>query len=184
MGDDAMKMSCDAAGPLVGSYLDGELSEAQASPLRAHLLDCPVCREKAKEGRVMARWFAALREEDEARALRVPVGFAARVARRAFAGDPGLVVPAGGAVPPIEADVDALPALAPRRTLTPFLMAVTAAAAVILFVLALALQKENLPSGDRLQADTRPPWLQETSRPASERVVAPADLEPASRADR
>lgn len=181
MGDDAMKMSCDAAGPLVGSYLDGELSEAQASPLRAHLLDCPVCREKAKEGRVLARWFTILREEDEADPPTVPAGFAARVARRAFAGDPGLVVPAGGPVPPLEMDVDEVPAVAPRRTLAPFLMAVTAAAAVILFLLALALQKENLPSGNQLRADSRPPWLQEAPRSAVEPAT---NVTGAPRADR
>lgn len=180
MGDDAMKMSCDAAGPLVGSYLDGELSEAQASPLRAHLLDCPVCREKAKEGRVLSRWFSVLREEDEASPPVVPAGFAARVARRAFAGDPGLVVPAGVPVPPIELDVDEPPAVAPRRSLAPFLMAVTAAAAVVLFLLALALQKENLPSG-KLQAESRPPWLQEAPRPA---IETPPDAPAAARSDR
>jgi anti-sigma factor RsiW len=177
MGDDAMKMTCDAAGPLVGSYLDGELSEAQASPLRTHLLDCPVCRERAKEGRVMVRWFAALREEQQASAARVPTGFAARVARRAFAGDPGLVVP----VPPIETDLDEVAALVPRRSLTPFLMAATAAAAVILFLLALALQQRNLPAGSGLRADQRPPWLQEAPQPASGPAVAPVDLEQANR---
>jgi predicted anti-sigma-YlaC factor YlaD len=52
-----MKISCEAARPLVPGYLDGELTEGQASPLRAHLLDCPACREIAKEGKSFKRWF-------------------------------------------------------------------------------------------------------------------------------
>ena len=101
----AMKPTCDDARALVPSYLDGELSEAQASPLRAHLLDCPACRGVAKEGKALRRWF-----EFEPAPVSVPAGFAARVARRAFAGDPGLLVPE--------------PAVfRPRRSMLPFLRA-------------------------------------------------------------
>src|SRR5262245_61608205 len=148
-----MKISCDAARPLVPSYLDGELSEAQASPLRAHLLDCPACREVAKEGKSLQRWFEA-----EPESIAVPTGFAARVARRAFAGDPGLLVPEP-------------PAVRPRRPLLPFLLVATAAAAALLFVLAVAIQKESLPRSNRLDAqDARPPWL---SEPAAHAEPAP-----------
>jgi anti-sigma factor RsiW len=137
-----MNISCDAARPLVPSYLDGELSEAQASPLRAHLLDCPACRETAKEGKSLRRWF-----EPELEPLAVPAGFAARVARRAFAGDPGLLVPEP-------------PALRPRRPLLPFLLVATAVAAALLFVLAVAIQRESLPRSNSLEAlPSRPPWL-------------------------
>lgn len=137
-----MNLTCDTARPLVPSYVDGELSELSASPLRAHLLACPACRESAKEGRNLKRWFAAPPE-----AVPVPTGFAARVARRALAGDPGLLVPEP---PPIQRS----------RPILPVLLVATAAAAVLLFVLALAIQRESLPSGDGLRAQEPPPWLE------------------------
>src|SRR5262245_33215547 len=122
-----MKISCDDARTLVPSYLDGELAEAQASPLRGHLLDCPACREVAKQGKTLQRWF-----EVAPPAVTVPAGFSARVARRAFAGDPGLLVPEP-------------PAVRPRKSLLPFLLVASAVAAALLFVLALAIQRETLP---------------------------------------
>jgi len=139
-----VNLTCDAARPLVPSYLDGQLSELSASPLRAHLLACPACRESAKEGRNLKRWFAAPPE-----AVPVPGGFASRVARRALAGDPGLLVPE----PPAALG-------RPSRPLLPVLLVATAAAAVLLFVLALAIQRQNLPSGDGLRAQEPPPWLE------------------------
>jgi len=149
-----MTTACDDARALVPSYLDGELSEAQASPLRAHLLDCPACREEAKQGKTLKRWF-----EFEPAPVSVPAGFAARVARRAFAGDPGLLVPEP-------------PAVRQRRPLLPFLLLATAVAAALLFVLAVAIQRENLPRSNRLDATgPRPPWL---SRPAAQVEPAPA----------
>jgi predicted anti-sigma-YlaC factor YlaD len=136
--------TCETARPLVPSYLDGQLSELQASPLRAHLLACPACRETAKDEKLLKRWF-----DFEPERVSVPAGFAARVARRALAGDPGLLVPE----PPVAR---------PRRTLLPVLLVATAAAAVLLFVLALAIQRQNLPAGNGLEADTRkaPPWIE------------------------
>jgi anti-sigma factor RsiW len=139
-----MKVTCNEAPELVPRYLDGELSESLASPLRAHLLDCQACREVAMEGRALERWFEAGAPE----LVAVPAGFAARVARRAFAGDPGLLVP----VEP--------PSLARRRPLLPVLLLASAVAAVLLFVLALAIQRESLPSSNGLDAQSRPPWLQ------------------------
>ena len=137
-----MKISCEDARTLVPSYIDGELSEAQASPLRAHLLDCPGCRQAAKEGKALSRWF-----EHDPSPVSVPVGFAARVARRAFAGDPGLLVPEP-------------PAVRQRRSLLPFLLVATAVAAALLFVLAVAIQRESLPQSNGLDAkESRPPWL-------------------------
>ena len=156
-----MKISCDDARPLVPSYVDGELSEAQASPLRAHLLDCPACREVAKEGKSLQRWF-----EFEQAPVAVPAGFAARVARRAFAGDPGLLVPEP---PPSNATGR------PRASLLPFLLVASAVAAALLFVLAVAIQRESLPRSNGLDAlPSRPPWL---DAPASE--AAPAETPPA-----
>src|SRR5258705_12108957 len=76
-------MECNQAQPLIPSYLDGELSEPQAAPLRRHLLDCQPCRAGAQSEKNVKRWFSATA------AIAVPKGFAARVARRAFAGDTG-----------------------------------------------------------------------------------------------
>ena len=50
-------MECIEARPLIPSYLDGELSEAQARPLRKHLLDCPECRSGAQGEKNLKRWF-------------------------------------------------------------------------------------------------------------------------------
>ncbi len=154
-----MNMSCDNARSLVPSYLDGELSEAQAAPLRGHLFDCPACRELAKDGRALERWFEAALE---VRAVEVPPGFAARVARRAFAGDPGrcpeLAEPAG---------------LRPAGTLLSFLLGACAVAAGLLLVLALAIQRQTLPPSNGLDAQVRPPWLS-SSAPAAR----PAELPP------
>lgn len=155
-----MNLTCDSARPLVPSYLDGQLSELQASPLRTHLLACPACRETAKDEKVLKRWFAF-----EPERMAVPTGFAARVARRAMAGDAGLIVPEP---PPIGR---------PRRSLLPVLLIATAVAAALLFVLALAIQRQNLPSGDGLRADTReqPPWLAPSAQPQPLPLDAEAD---------
>jgi len=145
-------MPCENASTLVMSYLDGELSEEQAAPLRGHLFDCPACREVAKDGKNLARWFApgaALAAE-----IRAPAGFAARVARRAFAGDPGL--PEDGVLVP-----------APRAggtPILPFLLKLCSAAAVLLFVLSIAIRGRTLPGGDGLEAQYQPPWEKEGLR--------------------
>src|SRR5262245_39517074 len=137
-----MKISCDDARSLVPGYLDGELSEAQASPLRSHLLDCPACRESAKQGKTLKRWF-----EPRQAPVAVPPGFAARVARRAFAGDPGVLVPEP-------------PAVRAKKPLLPFLLLATAVAAAVLFVLAVAIRRQSLPQTTGLDAqETTPPWV-------------------------
>jgi anti-sigma factor RsiW len=144
-----VKITCEEAWPLVPGYLDGELSEAQASPLRAHLLDCPACREEAKRGKALRRWF-----DVEPAPVSVPAGFAARVARRAFAGDPGLLFPEP-------------PAARSRRSLLPFLLVASAVAAALLFVLSIAIQRESLPESNGLDAlDGNPPWLEAETSPA------------------
>jgi anti-sigma factor RsiW len=131
-----VNIPCENARRLVPAYLDGEVSEEQAGPLRQHLLDCHACREVAKEGRSLARWFVT------SEAAAVPQGFAAHVARRAFAGDPGLDVPS-----------DPQPAVAARGSLLPFVLALTSAAAVVLFVLSFAIHSRSLPERDVLRAD-------------------------------
>ena len=75
-----MKMPCENARSLVPSYLDGELSEEQAAPLREHLYACRECREQTKQEKSLKAWFV---DEEVA----IPAGFAGEIARRAFAGE-------------------------------------------------------------------------------------------------
>ena len=132
-----MNPTCDDARSLVPSYLDGELSEEQASPLRAHLLSCPACREVAKDGKSLHRWFV---EEPVPSA---PPGFSARVARRAFAGDPGITA-------------DAEEAVVGGASILPFVLTLTAVAAAALFLFSVMIQVRNLPGSDspEMHADT------------------------------
>jgi hypothetical protein len=137
MEDPTMKLTCDHAIALVPSYLDGELTEAQAAPLRAHLLGCVGCREVAKDAKVLKRWLVV--GDPSA----VPAGFAARVARRAFAGDAGesATAFAGGTA-------------APEAALLPFVLRLTVAAAAVLLCLAAAMQLQSRPTeSDELRAD-------------------------------
>ena len=134
MQGNPVTLSCDTAPALIPGFLDGELSEEQAAPLRSHLLDCVACREVAKVEKSLKRWFAA--EADPV----VPSGFAARVARRAFAGDTGVLTPAR---PPGE-----------EATILPFILRLTVIAAAVLILLAAAIQFQSRPAtGDELRAD-------------------------------
>jgi anti-sigma factor RsiW len=76
-------MDCKHAIALIPGYIDAELSEAQAAPLRQHLMDCAECRSRVQAEKALSSWFVP------EPALVVPPGFAARVTRRAFAGDLG-----------------------------------------------------------------------------------------------
>ena len=118
-----MEFTCQDALPLIPSYLDGELSEVRAGMLRKHLLDCHACRNEAQEGKALSRWFVAT----ERNQLAVPSGFAARVARRAFAGDRGSLEPAG-----------ATPQEGGR--LLQFVLSLTAAAAAVMLFTAIGLR--------------------------------------------
>ncbi len=54
-------MACDAIGPDLSSFADGELDQAGAARVEAHLAECPACRESLRV------WRAAgdsLRQED------------------------------------------------------------------------------------------------------------------------
>ncbi len=130
-----MNTTCEDVTTLLASYLDGELSEDQASTVRSHLLACSSCREAMQEGKVIRRWMHEARQPAE-----VPQGFAARVARRAFAGDPGLLEP----VP------------APReKPILGFVLGLSAAAAALLFAFSLSIQLESLPEDGSLDATER-----------------------------
>jgi anti-sigma factor RsiW len=158
-------MECTDAAPLVSAYLDGELSEAQASPLRKHLLGCVACRGSAQDLKNLRRWFVP-----SAASAEVPGGFAARVARRALAGDTG---------------APALPAAAETgaRELLPFVRELTALAAAVLLMLAIGLELGERPAGLPLRADEVPTLVEikdelerlnaEAPRPAPEVPPAP-----------
>jgi hypothetical protein len=136
---------CTETRPMIMSYLDGQLSEAQAAPLRKHLLECQPCRGGAQDQKNLSRWFAASRNEPPAA---IPRDFAARVARRAFQGDRGTLT---------ADDAWRAPALRPAhdsRHLR-FVMALTAAAAVLVLILSVAIRRSRLPDGTELQADDR-----------------------------
>ena len=161
-----MDFTCQDALPLVPSYLDGELTEVRAGLLRKHLLDCSACRNSAQDSKVLSRWFV----QSERRECAPPSGFAARVARRAFAGDVGS-----------EEAVEA----SSRETgrVLQFVLTLTAVAAAIMLVSAIALRNQRLPEADQLGASTNPPSvhtvllrLDELNRLERERQV-PADTE-------
>jgi anti-sigma factor RsiW len=141
-------MECNQAQPLIPSYLDGELSEAQAAPLRRHLLDCQPCRAGAQSEKNMKRWFSATN------AVAVPKGFAARVARRAFAGDTGepRLEPSLTFVPAVAAALPGAATEASEDRALRFVLQVTAAAALIVIALSLGLRGLSLPSGTSLSA--------------------------------
>jgi hypothetical protein len=136
-------MDCRQAEPLIPSYLDGELSEVRAAPLRRHLLDCQPCRAGAQGEKNLKRWFAP------AAAAAIPAGFAARVARRAFAGDVG-EGPLGDVVLRPHA-APQLRAVSEERTLQ-FVLGLTAAAALLVIALAVSMRSWSLPSGTSLRA--------------------------------
>lgn len=146
-------MTCENARLLIPGYLDGELSEEQAASLRQHLLDCLGCRETVKEGKTFKRWYVA----DPPPAI--PSGFAARVARRAFAGDLGLVLDPA----PSDARVEA--------AILPFVLKVTAAAAAILLGLSVGIRMQTLPpASEGLRADSMEVWdeIYDLDRPAAD----------------
>ena len=132
-----MKNQCENSNLLIPGYLDGELSEEQAAPLRRHLLECMSCRDIAQDEQAMKRWFVA------EKAPVAPPGFAARIARRAFAGDTGEVnhgAPVATAV------------AASEEPQFQFVLRMTAIAAAVLFCFALAIRTESLPSSADLSA--------------------------------
>src|SRR6185503_13827862 len=92
-------MECKNARHLIPSYLDGELTEAQAGPLRKHLLDCQRCRGSVQGEKNLKRWFV------DPEPVMIPRDFSSRVARRAFAGDTGEGYTAAGVA--VRTDEDA-----------------------------------------------------------------------------
>jgi len=134
-------MKCEESKQLIPGYLDGELSEEQAAPLRQHLMECLDCRSDMQSDKALKGWFV-----DEP-APEIPEGFAARVARRAMAGDKGErfapLPSAGPALVTSESD----------HRLQNFVLQVTSIAAALLIALSIAIGGLRLPGGDELQAE-------------------------------
>jgi hypothetical protein len=153
--DTGTEPNCREAQPMVGAYLDGELEEARAAGLRKHLLGCVACRGGLQDGKTLRRWFAPLREAGDERggefAAAVPAGFAARVARRAFAGDVGERPTFGE---PRTLGEQRPPAAGEGRLLR-FVVRLTAVAAAAAIVVAVTYRAQSRPSGDQLSADDR-----------------------------
>ena len=159
-------MNCQDVKPMVPGYLDGELSEAQAGPLRRHLLECSACRGVAQEERGLKQWFV-----DEGTPVTVPRDFAARVVRRAFAGDTG---------ERFEESAVARASGEHGRVLD-FVLQLTALAAALLLVLSIGVRNiEGTPRGE-VQADhaSLESVLEELDRLNA--VEEAIDAEPASR---
>lgn len=143
-------MDCTEARGLIPRYLDDELRGERAAHLREHLIDCPGCRTVVQEGKALSAWFVAPQE------VPVPEGFAARVARRAVAGDAGSGVgtstaPRGWPLEPVVPERRAGTG-GPSAHLTSFLVSAAAVAATLLLGLSIALQRLERPAGNELEA--------------------------------
>lgn len=148
-----MNLPCDDAQLSIMSYLDGELTEAQAAPLRKHLLECQPCRASAQDLKNTSRWF--VRPE----AVAVPRDFASRVARRAFQGDRGeRLLDVGGRAMVAQPALESGAGRENGRMLR-FVLTLTSIAAAVVLCTAIAVRSLSLPSGERLTADDRAPAL-------------------------
>jgi anti-sigma factor RsiW len=154
-----VELGCASALQLVPGYLDEELSEEQAAPLRRHLLACHACREEAQAERALRRWFVP------SEPVAVPEGFAARVTQLAFSG--ATSVPARP-LPRAAPAAAALPAS--PRDLQRFVLRLVAVAAAVLLTFALALHWRNRPAGEELYADELPAMW---SAPAAQQPQPP-----------
>ena len=149
-------MKCEAARPLIPLYIDGELTEFRASALRPHLLECPACRGVVQGAKALKTWFVPTEP--------VPVldGFAAHVARRAFAGDSGTAdwgTADWGTADRGTADRDSRTQPSARQTggrqetpILQFVLQVVAVAAVVLITLSIAIRRREMPDSEGLRA--------------------------------
>lgn len=126
-------MNCHTARPLVPLYVDGELGESQSHALRPHLLECPACRAVAQEQKTLKAWFVP------SAPIAVPEGFAARVARRAIAGDTG----EGFEFSSREEQ---------QGSVTAWVLQAVAVAALLLITLSIAIRRQEIPQSPELKA--------------------------------
>ena len=136
-------MNCKDCLPLIPSYVDEELSEAQAAPLRQHLMDCRICRKALLGEKAFKRWF----DFDLASDVAVPDGFAERVARRAFAGDGGSALAFESSAAGFDEDDSSQPILQ-------FVLRATAIAAGLLLVVSVLTFSTRLPDGSNVHGTT------------------------------
>ena len=129
-------IQCDVVLALVPTYVDDEVTESVASSVRRHLMDCTACRAAVQEETSLRQWFVPTEE------VEVPEGFAARVVRRAFAGDEGLA--------PVTLTPVASPDAGRLLSFSQMLVAVAAAAMV---AATLMIASGARPSVDDLRAD-------------------------------
>jgi len=150
--------TCHTIRTLVPGYMDGELSEEQASPLRQHLLSCPTCRNAAQDLGNLSHWFPT------PETLAPPAGFAARVARAAFAGEGGQTNKPSAPLRPQVESTPAAPLASEDPQLRRFVLGLTSVAAALLLSLALFMAQEKQPSGEELSAEPIPTALEELDR--------------------
>ncbi|MFT4541599.1 MAG: anti-sigma factor RsiW [Planctomycetota bacterium] len=158
-------MNCRDASALVAGYLDDELSEAQAAPLRQHFLDCHSCRGQVQKGKSLQAWFPETPE------VAVPSGFAKRVTRMAFAQVPAeaatdaasgqeqelVLQPVGRRSEPSSMSSTraafAGGGTTDRVSTRDFVLQLIAVAAVLLVALSISLRGIHMPTDGELQAD-------------------------------
>lgn len=144
------EMECQDARASIQAYLDGELNEERAGPLRKHLLDCQPCRGSAQSEKNLKRWFQ--KAKTPAQNL-VPRDFSARVARRAFAGDRGENFAEPRMVLLGSGDSTMAGSSKPDERNLRFVLSLTAAAALVLVVLSVAIRGLTLPSSSNMLAE-------------------------------
>ena len=143
-------IQCEVVLALVPTFVDDEVTDGVGSTVRRHLMDCPACRKAVQEEQTLRQWFVASPE------VEVPEGFAARVARRAFAGDVGLipaVAPRSSSERELHAEApDGAPDGGPAGRVLAFSRALVAVAAAGLVVTTLLLSGGDRPEVAELDA--------------------------------
>ena len=170
-------IKCAQLTALVPGYLDGELSEEQAAPLRRHLLSCPGCRRGAADLTNLKRWTTAAVPTGEPA---IPAGFAARVAQAAFDGEPaqGVLTPQPASA---KSDRPAARAEATETPILSFILGLTSLAAALLISLSFFIGVQDQPRGSNLSAEPMPDLLPDVLRELDELNAKDLRLERARR---
>ena len=181
-------MHCDDVELVLELWGDGELDRERGEMVRAHLLDCPACREAYRDHRNLLRWI----ERPEAPA--VPSDFAERVVLAAARRDAAegreplsAPTPAGAVLRPLPRVERPMAATAGGGTaaidgtVLPFVLACTAAAAALLLILSIAIGAQGRPSGEELRAEPLPTVLQQLEQLRDEQRREDASAEEAAR---
>ena len=139
-------IQCEVVLALVPTFVDDEVTDGVGGTVRRHLMDCPACRTAVQEEQTLRQWFVAGPE------VGVPEGFAARVARRALAGDVGHI-PAIAPQLSIPSEPHAeVPSARPAGRVLAFSRALVAVAAAGLVVTTLLLSDGSRPEVSGLDA--------------------------------